>query len=107
MRDIVVDKGRLTSACTGRPSAAGEAGRQPNMFGVFQLVALAAIAALNGWLWYQVARALWTGRARVRTDVVRRWDRPLYYWLAVVGQTMLAPLWTVGIARGIMRWVSI
>ena len=77
------------------------------MFDVFQLVALSAVAALNGWMWYQIGRALWTGRARVPSDVVRRRDRPLYYWLAVVGQTMLAALWTVGVVRGIMRWVSI
>jgi len=77
------------------------------MFSAFQAVAFLAISALSVWFWYHVCRAIWTGRANVHNDIVRRRDRPVYYWLAVVAQAVFAALCMLGIARGLVRWVSV
>jgi hypothetical protein len=77
------------------------------MLSVFQPVALAAVSALSVWFWCHVGRAIRTGTANVHNVSVRRRERPAYYWLAVIVQTMFAAACTFGVARGLARWMSV
>jgi hypothetical protein len=76
------------------------------MPGILRLMALAMVAALGAWFWHHVWRAIRTGTANLHNDLVRRRDRPVRYWVAVAVQATFAAACTVGVARGLVRWLS-
>ncbi len=62
------------------------------MFTVLRVVANVVVLALGLWLSYRAVSALLTGTANVHGDLVRRRQRPTYYWVAVIAQTIFAAL---------------
>jgi len=76
------------------------------MLSVLQAVAFVAVSALGVWFWYHVGRAIRTGTVNVHNTLVRRRDKPAYYWLAVVVQTVFAAACTFGVVTGLVRWMS-
>ena len=70
------------------------------------LLVLVAVAALGAWLSVHVWRALRSGTANVHDALIRRRERPAYYWTAVVVQAAFAAVCVIVVARGLARWTG-
>jgi hypothetical protein len=61
------------------------------------------VAALGLWFSYHVVRGIRTGTANVHNDLVRRSQRPVYYWTAVLVQATFATVLLFYVARVLSR----
>lgn len=61
------------------------------------------VTALGLWFSYHVVRAVLTGVANVHLDLVRRSQRPVYYWTAVLVQAMFATVVLSSVTRVLSR----
>jgi len=67
------------------------------------LIVTPLVGALGMWFSYHVVRALRTGTANVHNDIVRRSERPVYYWTAVFLQAAFATVLLLSAARVLLR----
>jgi len=77
--------------------------RESSSLSIVSVAAAALVASLGLWLSYQVVRAVRTGTARVRNDIVHRRKRPVYYWTAVLVQAAFATLALLSVVRMLSR----